>query len=74
MASVISSNVSILASVVAPPSNVYYQYWLNLTDGRLYHYFGDTWVRYNPGLSGEYEGTITKIKVEDGLVTEVEVG
>jgi len=47
--------------------------WFNTTDLRWYDYDAG-WVRQgSEPLSGEFEGTIKKIKVEYGLVTEVEV-
>ena len=47
--------------------------WLNTTTRQWYYNSGTSWVAVVAGLTGEYEGTITKIKVENGLVTEVEL-
>ena len=77
--SVVSAEGPILASSTPPESTAYYQRWLdtstgNAGSGRLHHYVGGEWVVVGDDLvTGTFEGGIKKIKVVNGLVTEVEV-
>lgn len=79
MPSVISSGSAILASDTPPPSAMYYQYWLCTDDGdvncgRLHKYEGGEWIVMGDDvLTGTFTGVISKIKVVNGRVTEVEV-
>ena len=79
MGSVISSGTPILASDSPPSNTAYYQHWLCTAvgvngSGRLHKYVSGEWVVMGDDLvSGTFEGTISKLKVLDGLVIEVEL-
>lgn len=56
--------------------------WLKASTGEIFEFSGDSWVlkagfalasHTHGELTGEFEGTFRKIKVQDGIVVEFEL-